>query len=47
MLKGGWNDLKTFQIYPRMSCVDVKGIARSLDVIPNRDVTKNVIPLFL
>ncbi len=40
MLMGGWNDLKTFHIYLRMSGVDVKGIARSLDVIPNRDVIK-------
>jgi hypothetical protein len=46
MRMGGWNDLKTFQIYLRMSGVDVKGIAKGLDVIPNRDVTKNVIPLF-
>jgi len=46
MRMGGWNDLKTFQIYLRMSGVDVKGIAQSLDVIPSRDVTKNVIPLF-
>ncbi len=46
MRMGGWNDLKTFQIYLRMSGVDVKGIAGSLDVIPNRDVTKNVIQLF-
>lgn len=46
MRMGGWNDLKTFQIYLRMSGVDVKGIAESLDVIPSRDSTKNVIPLF-
>lgn len=46
MRMGGWSDLKTFQIYLRMSGVDVKGIAGSLDVIPSRDVTKNVIPLF-
>jgi integrase/recombinase XerD len=46
MRMGGWNDLKTFQIYLRMSGVDVKGIAGSLDVIPSRDMTKNVIPLF-
>lgn len=46
MRMGGWNDLKTFQIYLRMSGVDVKGIAQGLDVIPSRDLTKNVIPLF-
>jgi hypothetical protein len=46
MRMGGWNDLKTFQIYLRMSDVDVKGIAGSLDVIPSRDVIKNVISLF-
>jgi integrase len=46
MRMGGWNDLKTFQIYLRMSGVDVKGIAGSLDVIPSRDMTNNVIPLF-
>ena len=46
MRMGGWNDLKTFQIYLRMSGVDVKGIAQGLDVIPGRDVTKNVVPLF-
>lgn len=46
MRMGGWNNLKTFQIILRMSGVEVKGIAGSLDVIPSRDVTKNVIPLF-
>jgi hypothetical protein len=46
MRMGGWNDLKTFQIYLRMSGVDVKGIAESLDVIPGRDVAKNAIPFF-
>lgn len=46
MRMGGWNDLKTFQIYLRMSGVDVKGIAVALNVIPQKDVTENVIPLF-
>ncbi len=46
MRMGGWNDLKTFQIYLRMSGVDVKGISKGLDVIPALDITRNVIPLF-
>lgn len=44
---GGWSDLKTFQIYLRMSGVDVKGVAEALDVLPSETDTKNVIPLFL
>jgi integrase len=46
MRMGGWSDLKTFQIYLRMSGVDVKGVAEALDVMPAKDVTQNVIPLF-
>ena len=46
MRMGGWSDLKTFQIYLRLSGVDVKGVAEALDVIPMKDVTGNVVPLF-
>lgn len=46
MRMGGWSDLKTFQIYLRLSGVDVKGIAENLDVLPARDVTDNVVSLF-
>jgi integrase len=47
MRMGGWSDLKTFQIYLRMSGVDVKGVAEALDVLPLETDTKKVIPLFL
>jgi integrase len=46
MRMGGWSDLKTFQIYLRMSGVDVKGVAEALDVLPSEMDTKNVISLF-
>ena len=46
MRMGGWSDLKTFQIYLRLSGVDVKGVAEGLDVLPARNATDNVIPLF-
>jgi integrase len=46
MRMGGLSDLKTFQIYLRLSGVDVKGVAESLDVLPARDVTDNVVSLF-
>lgn len=46
MRMGGWSDLKTFQIYLRMSGVDVRGVAEGLQVLPeSRDLDK-VIPLF-
>jgi integrase len=47
MRMGGWSDLKTFQIYLRMSGVDVKGVAEGLDVLPDKSQTDNVIPLYL
>lgn len=47
MRMGGWSDLKTFQIYLRLSGVDVRGVAEALDVLPSEIDTKNVIPLFL
>lgn len=47
MRMGGWSDLKTFQIYLRMSGVDVRGVAEGLQVLPSEIDTKNVIPLFL
>jgi integrase len=43
---GGWSDLKTFQIYLRMSGVDVRGVAEGLQVLPSKDVANNVITLF-
>lgn len=44
MRMGGWSDLKTFQIYLRMSGVDVKGVAEALDLLPKTDFT-NIIAL--
>ena len=46
MRMGGWSDLKTFQIYLRMSGVDVRGVAEALDVLPSDSVRENVISLF-
>ncbi len=46
MRMGGWSDLKTFQIYLRMSGVDVRGVAEGLGVIADTEVTDNVFPLF-
>lgn len=44
MRMGGWSDLKTFQIYLRMSGVDVKGVTEGLDVLPLN--TDNITLLF-
>lgn len=46
MRMGGWSDLKTFQIYLRMSGVDVRGVAEALDVLPVNDLGDNVFSLF-
>ena len=46
MRMGGWSDLKTFQIYLRMSGVDVRGVTEALDVLPTEVETENVISLF-
>lgn len=46
MRMGGWSDLKTFQIYLRMSGVDVRGVAEGLDVLPKGGDLDKVIPLF-
>jgi integrase len=46
MRMGGWSDLKTFQIYLRLSGIDVKGVTQALDIMPNRDTTSNVVSLF-
>jgi hypothetical protein len=40
---GGWSDLKTFQIYLRISGVDVKGVAEALDVLHSENDCFNVI----
>ncbi|HXH74382.1 MAG TPA: site-specific integrase [Bacteriovoracaceae bacterium] len=45
MRMGGWSDLKTFQIYLRLSGVDVKGVAEGLDVLPDRSILDKVLPL--
>lgn len=42
MRMGGWSDLKTFQIYLRMSGVDVKGITGDFNILPFEDQLKNV-----
>ena len=42
MRMGGWSDLKTFQIYLRMSGVDVRGVAEGLDVLVSANETTNV-----
>ncbi len=44
MRMGGWSDLKTFQIYLRMSGVDVRGVAEALDVLPSQEFS-NVISI--
>ena len=46
MRMGGWSDLKTFQIYLRMSGVDVKGVAEALDVLPSEIDYRNVLSIF-
>lgn len=46
MRMGGWSDLKTFQIYLRMSGVDVRGVAEALDVLPSSSDSDNVVSLF-
>jgi integrase len=46
MRMGGWSDLKTFQIYLRMSGVDVRGVAEGLEVLPERSLVDKVVPLF-
>lgn len=46
MRMGGWSDLKTFQIYLRMSGVDVRGMAEGLVVLPERRLVDKVVPLF-
>lgn len=46
MRMGGWSDLKTFQIYLRMSGVDVRGVAEGLDVLPSYGDSEYVLPLF-
>jgi site-specific recombinase XerD len=43
---GGWSDLKTFQIYLRMSGVDVRGVAEGLQVLPESRDPDKVIPFF-
>lgn len=45
MRMGGWSDLKTFQIYLRMSGVDVRGVAEGLDVLPRDSDYSNVLTL--
>ncbi|MBT3236344.1 MAG: tyrosine-type recombinase/integrase [Bdellovibrionales bacterium] len=45
MRMGGWNDFKTFQIYLRLSGVDVKGVAESLELLPVHSDTDNVVSL--
>ncbi len=47
MRMGGWSDLKTFQIYLRMSGVDVRGVAEGLEVLPERSLVDKVVPIFL
>jgi len=34
MRMGGWSDLKTFQIYLRMSGIDVKGVTSDFNLLP-------------
>ena len=46
MRMGGWSDLKTFQIYLRMSGVDVRGVAEGLDVLPDKQIAGNVVSIF-
>ena len=37
----------TFQIYLGLSGVDVKGVAEDQDVLPGKDVSDKVVPLFI
>lgn len=46
MRMGGWSDLKTFQIYLRLSGIDVKGVTEALDVLPDLNVIDNIVPLY-
>ncbi len=46
MRMGGWSDLKIFQIYLRMSEVDVRGVAEGLQVLPERGDFDKIIQLF-
>lgn len=46
MRMGGWSDLKTFQIYLRMSGVDVKGLTENFSILPSiEDTFTNVLIL--
>jgi len=45
MRMGGWSDLKTFQIYLRMSGVDVKGVTANFAVLPIPENQARVLPL--
>lgn len=45
MRMGGWSDLKTFQIYLRMSGVDVKGITKNYEITPEINDLWNVVLL--
>ncbi len=44
---GGWQDLKTFQIYVRLAGIEVKGATDVLDVLPKIQplTTKKVVNL--
>ena len=46
MRMGGWSDLKTFQIYLRISGVDVKGLTEGFSILPSiEDSFTNVLNL--
>ncbi|MCK5074439.1 MAG: site-specific integrase [Bacteriovoracaceae bacterium] len=45
MKMGGWADFKTFQIYIRMAGIDVKGVTDDFRVMPNLNMTDNVVKI--
>lgn len=46
MIMGGWQDLKTMQIYMRKAGIDIKGITDCLDFQSNRGGTGTVLDFF-
>ena len=41
---GGWQDLKTFQIYVRLAGIEIKGATDALRVFPTKQ-DENVLPI--
>jgi len=43
---GGLSDLKTFQIYLRLSGIDAKAVCEPLRVLPEHEDLSNVVSVF-